>query len=520
MIIKVAASSGATSLLELPLESWKSKLLAQYGAGGLGKRALAFLRYAHTRADDLAHGSGWEREYPEDVWELRRLGIEGRSIARLRFDRISQLWLRDLAKRQARWRLSVGISVRQVDLEIRAITRLSRSLTINDIESPAGVNRALLERHLADLTTTLSNPHSRARDIGCLSVFLQSVRRHGWEPDLPTTAALYADDFPRQPEQLPRALAEHVMAQVEDPENLDRWTNPTGRAVTLLLMRCGLRVGDACCLDFDCIVRDEDGAAYLRYTNRKMGREALVPIDEDTEAEVVAQQRRVLERWPDGSRWLFHARVSNPDGDNHLTSNSYRYQLRKWLERCDVRDEHGQPARLTPHQWRHTFGTRLINRDVPQHVVQRLLDHTSPEMTAHYARLHDITVRRHWEAARQVNIEGADVSLDIGGTLVADAARTREALARATQALPNGCCGLPAQNRCPHANACLTCPMFVTTPEYLPQHRQHREQLLQIVSVAQERGQTRVAEMNRQVLCNLDKIITRLENEEVSADAG
>ena len=28
-------------------------------------------------------------------------------------------------------------------------------------------------------------------------------------------------------------------------------------------------------------------------------------------------------------------------------------------------------------------------------------------MTAHYARLHDATVRRHWEVARKVDIAGA-----------------------------------------------------------------------------------------------------------------
>ncbi|WP_405673686.1 tyrosine-type recombinase/integrase [Streptomyces sp. NBC_01530] len=79
----------------------------------------------------------------------------------------------------------------------------------------------------------------------------------------------------------------------------------------------------------------------------------------------------------------------NPDGTRPLTTHSYRGQLDLWLERCDVRDEHGLTVHLTPHQWRHTFGTRLINRDVPQEVVRVLLDHSSGEMTAHYARLHD-----------------------------------------------------------------------------------------------------------------------------------
>ena len=67
------------------------------------------------------------------------------------------------------------------------------------------------------------------------------------------------------------------------------------------------------------------------------------------------------------------------------------------------------------------------------------------------------------------------------------------------------------QKTCPHANACLTCPMFVTTPEFLPQHREHRQQVLQIITAAEARGQTRLAEMNRQVLGNLDSIITALQ---------
>ena len=60
--------------------------------------------------------------------------------------------------------------------------------------------------------------------------------------------------------------------------------------------------------------------------------------------------------------------------------------------------------------------------------------------------------------------------------------------------------------------------MFVTTPEFLPQHRQQREQLLQIVSAAEARGQLRVIEMNQQVLGNLDQIITALEADETPDD--
>jgi hypothetical protein len=123
--------------------------------------------------------------------------------------------------------------------------------------------------------------------------------------------------------------------------------------------------------------------------------------------------------------------------------------------------------------------------------------------------LHDTTVRRHWEAARKVNIKGETVTLDPNGPL-AEAAWAKQRLGRATQALPNGYCGLPVQKSCPHANACLTCPMFLTTPEFLPQHQEHRRQILQIITTAEGRGHQRLVEMNQQVLLSLDRVITGL----------
>lgn len=100
--------------------------------------------------------------------------------------------------------------------------------------------------------------------------------------------------------------------------------------------------------------------------------------------------------------------------------------------------------------------------------------------------------------------------MDPDGPL-AEAAWAKQRLGRATQALPNGYCGLPVQQSCPHANACLTCPMFLTTPEFLPQHHTHRQQTLELITAAEARGHTRLVEMNRQVLDNLDTIITSLD---------
>jgi len=224
--------------------------------------------------------------------------------------------------------------------------------------------------------------------------------------------------------------------------------NTSHRLVTLILIRCGLRVTDALRLAHDCIVADAEGAPYLRYFNHKMKRQALVPIDEELHQIVVEQQARVTSDLGASVAVLFPRPTKNPDGRAPMSSATYRASLYRWLRRCDVRDEHGQAVRLTPHQWRHTLGTRLINRDVPQEVVRRILDHDSPQMTSHYARLHDTTVRRHWEAARKVDVNGHSVVIDPDGPL-AEAAWAKQHLGRATQALPDGFCGLPVQQNLP-----------------------------------------------------------------------
>ena len=59
------------------------------------------------------------------------------------------------------------------------------------------------------------------------------------------------------------------MAQVEQPANLARQDNPACRLITLILIRCGLRISSAAGLAFDCTVTDADGAPYLRYYNHQ-----------------------------------------------------------------------------------------------------------------------------------------------------------------------------------------------------------------------------------------------------------
>jgi integrase len=497
-VVRFLAATTAVSLLDRSEDVWRGLIGRPAPKDGNPR---AFLVYARRKIEDLADADGWEGEFDRDVWQLRRLGFDGNPTLDLTV--VTQPWLRSPLKRWLRWRLGAGLNLETVRRGLRSVARFSAFCAAVGVNRMADIDRTVLERYLADLHAELAGRQRHNDHIGQLQSFLNAVRQHGWVDSLPASALVFADDYPQRSERSPRALGEQVMAQIEDPANLDRWDNPAFRLVTVILIRCGLRVNDALSLPRDCVVRDTSGAPYLRYINHKMKREALVPIDEEVHAMTGDQQTRVA-----AAPCLFPRPTKNPDGQAPIPSSTYRAALYRWLERCNITDEHGRPVHLTPHQWRHTLGTRLINRDVPQEIVRRILDHDSPQMTAHYARLHDSTVRRHWEAARKIDPEG----------LLAEAAWAKQRVGRATQALPNGFCGLPVQQTCPHANACLTCPMFLTTAAFLPQHHEHRDQTVQIITAAEARGHTRLVEMNQQVLTNLDRVITALEDDSAPSD--
>ena len=461
-------------------------------------------------------------EFDRDVWRLPLLGFTGVGAGangRLRFDGITQPWLRLLAKKFLRWRIATGNSYYTLNRDSIALQRMSEALTtrVGPDATVGDLNRETIEDFLTLLAALKLSPATRSYYISSIGAFLDAVRRHGWAPDLPVTVGIYPDDHPRRPAPLPRALPEYVMAQIEAPAAQEQLAQPH-RLMLRILIGTGLRLADAYKLKIDCLTRDTQGAPYLRYFNHKMAREAVVPIDDELAATIEEQQRHVLDQMP-SAEYLAPGHGA-PGGSKHWSNAAVTTRLTAWQEQIGLRDESGRPFRFTAHQLRHTYGTRLINADVPQEVVRRLLDHESPEMTARYARLHDTTIRRHWEKARKIDIHGQAVSIDAGGAL-SDAAWMKENLGRATMTLPNGYCGLPLQQTCPHANACLTCTVLVSTPDFLSVHLAQLRATNHLIAQAEAKGQTRVVEMNQQVATNLRSIITAIQtDDERDEDAG
>jgi integrase len=459
-------------------------------------------------------GESVEAEFAKDRWDANLLGIatrRGQSIAQ--FSGIEQRWLREAVKDWGRFRLGAGYSFATIAATGQTMGRFSQFIaTQPGIVDHADLTREVINDFVVWMATQQWSTSTKSMTLTFVKVFLEWGRRHHTLPGLPANAVIYEEEVSRPADKLPKFIPEFVMAQLESETNLARIENPSVRHLVVVLIETGIRGGDATSLPFNPIITDSTGWPCLRFDNVKVGAEQLIPLSTKAADTIRAQQDHVRTVWPGGSPWLFPGILNNDDGAKQYAHASLSGQLGRWQNNIDVRDEAGQPVRVHAHQFRHTVGTRLINAGVPQHVIQKLLGHASPRMTARYAEIHDSTIRDAFEAycQQRVDTSGDSIPYDPDHA-TADAEWAKHNLSRVRDSLPNGYCGRPPQQDCPHPNACLTCPDFQTTPEFLDIHRKQSASNKKLIARADTNGQFRFAENLRHVQDSLDKIIPALE---------
>jgi integrase len=515
-VVRWVKELGVESVLERSEAFWVTSAQQRFPAS-VRANPLGWLRFVRHCARALR-----ERDmdiWSFDTWPVDRLDIDGRYAhqpgRRISFSEIDPPWLRELVKLWARWRIMTATkspaSISTTTSSIRRFCRWAEGEHVL-LSTPAAITRPLLERYLVAVRSLDRSAGRKSGLVSDLKVFLDDVRLHDWASGLPANATYFKGEVPRKRHHLPRFIDEFVMGQIDDPANLQRLPDHTTRTAIVILIETGLRSVDALRLPFDPVTVDEAGAPYLIYRNHKLSREAIIPISQRLLRQIRTQQADLDERFGTlRPPYLLPAIRANADGRRPLTWATLQARLERWLLDCEIRDTTGQPVRVTAHQFRHTLGTRMINNDVSLPAIQRMLDHDSPEMTLRYARIKDQTLRREWERYQQrITIQGDVIHLDPKGPL-SDAAWAKENLARAKQTLPNGYCGLPLQQTCPHPNACLTCDSFLTTVEFLPAHREQLARTNELIATATSSGAQRLLAMNEPVRLNLIRIIEGLE---------
>jgi integrase/recombinase XerD len=172
------------------------------------------------------------------------------------------------------------------------------------------------------------------------------------------------------PERLPRVIEPADVKQLLGV--IDRVRD---RALLLMLLRTGMRIGELLHTTMDEVNMQESKVTV--YQAQKTGTGRVVYFSSDAKDAVAAWLRQ---RNP-AAAFLFHGY-----GLQRLTYAGAREIFRKYLRKAGLVDKG-----YSLHCLRHTFASELLNAGMRLECLQKLLGHTSVEVTRRYARLTDKT---------------------------------------------------------------------------------------------------------------------------------
>jgi len=461
-------------------------------------KSLANSVSAHARRALASPGT----EIAGDDWDLRVFGHTGT----LSFTKITQSWLREVAKRWASDDLPKrrstaargGLAVRH---HLGCVARLSESLRMRPDrgEVPAALDRPAMEAFLNRLAYLQGADQISvdARIRACREVrnVLTTARAMGLTRPGGPAAGLGEDftigvaDVPDKPESAEpgRDLPVEIMRQL--CAHLDDVRSPVMRCAIELAIDTGRRPEELCTLNLDCLSRDDDGAAVLVYDNHKANRLGRrLPISENTAQVLIDQHARVRARWPDtalAELKLLPTDRRNPDGTKAITAFSLAFAHRTWVNRLPVLPTADgatfDKTKIVLYAYRHTYAQRHADAGVGIDVLRELMDHRKLDATKAYYRVGE---NRRREAVDRV----AAMQFDRHGNRIwrtaqqlLDSEHTRRAIGEV--AVPFGVCAEPSNvqaggNACPFRFRCAGCDHFRTDVSYLPDLHAYLDDLL------------------------------------------
>jgi site-specific recombinase XerD len=270
------------------------------------------------------------------------------------------------------YRRSVGgLSPASVRAYSTDVTRFSEWATRGGAEGPGDVDRIVLRRYLAFLSTRRYSKATIARTAASLrSYFLWCAKRGLVEGDPSTRLSAPAPDS-----RLPRVLGHAELDQLLEPDpgsgtgqpdEIDRRDD----AVLELLYGSGLRVAELCGLD----VGDVDLPHRVVTVTGKGSKQRQVLIHDRCAA--------TLEAWLDGPRSAM-AGTESPVEALFYNRRGNRLGPRDVRRLLDRRS----PVPTHPHALRHSFATHLLDGGADLRVVQELLGHASLQTTQVYTHV-------------------------------------------------------------------------------------------------------------------------------------
>ncbi|MBR4338062.1 MAG: site-specific tyrosine recombinase XerD [Bacteroidaceae bacterium] len=269
-----------------------------------------------------------------------------------------------------------ALSANTLDAYLKDVEKLFGYLSEEGVR-PEEVTLDTLEHFTADLMDVGINPRSVARILSGVRSFYRFLVLEKYIEADPTLLL----ESPKIPARLPEVLSVEEIDKIIDSIDLSSKEGQRNRAIIETLYSCGLRVSELCSLRLSDLYLKE---GFIRVEG-KGSKQRLVPISPSAiqEIEYYMADRNQIDIKPGYEDYLFISALRK----KNLSRIMVFHLVKELAEKAGVRKV------ISPHTFRHSFATHLLENGANLRVIQAMLGHEDIGTTEIYTHIDSTRLR-------------------------------------------------------------------------------------------------------------------------------
>lgn len=273
-------------------------------------------------------------------------------------------------------RLERNLSPNTIEAYRNDLAHLEAFMMRNDLKLE-NVTLEQLHTFAASLHEYGITPRSQSRVLSGVRSFFRFLVLDGVVESDPTELL----EWPSLPEHLPVVLSLEEIDRIEDSIDLSKAEGARNRAIIEVLFSCGLRVSELVNMKLSDLYL-EDRVLLVRGKGNK---ERLVPVSNKAIADL--------------KRWFFDRNLMKikPGEDDYVFLNRRGVHLTRTMILIMVKrqaEEAGIKKTISPHTFRHSFATALLQGGADLHSIQAMLGHEKIDTTLVYTHISNEQLRK------------------------------------------------------------------------------------------------------------------------------
>ncbi|MFH6604919.1 site-specific tyrosine recombinase XerD [Maribacter algicola] len=272
-------------------------------------------------------------------------------------------------------RIERGLSQNSIANYVLDIEKLVLFLEDNKIvDNPFNISKVVIQQFIYEVAKTL-NPRSQARIISGLKSFFNYLVFEDYRDDNPMDLI----DSPKIGRKLPDTLSETEINELIGAIDLSKPEGERNRAILETLYGCGLRVSELTGLRISDLYFDED---FIKVTG-KGDKQRFVPISSINKKYIDIYRKEIR----------IHIKVQKGFEDILFLNRRGKKLTRAMIFTIikELSKTIGLKKTISPHTFRHSFATHLLENGADLRAIQQMLGHesiTTTEIYMHVDRKH------------------------------------------------------------------------------------------------------------------------------------